>query len=77
MPTEVSKASSDAGPKLTKIQQTMFSILWYAKCLTTDEWLERARGAGLGTKRKADLFDARTALKHKGLVFETAGGGGE
>jgi hypothetical protein len=43
----------------------MFSILHDAGCLTKEQWKERARDAGLGTSRKADLHDLRTALLHK------------
>lgn len=58
------------GPKLTKNQQTMFSLLHGAGAvgLTTEQWNERARAMDIGTKRKADLYDIRIALKSKGLV---------
>lgn len=48
----------------------MFSILFDAKGngLTVEEWNERARSAGIGTKRKADLYDIRSALEDKHLV---------
>ena len=59
---------------MTKNQQTMFSILHDAECLTKEQWNERARDAGLGTSRKADLHDLRTALLHKQLVYETTSG---
>ncbi|MGB8040301.1 MAG: hypothetical protein WCF39_19695 [Pseudolabrys sp.] len=36
--------------------------------LSTVEWNNRARDAGIGNKRKADLYDIRVALKSKGLV---------
>jgi hypothetical protein len=42
--------------------------------LTKEQWNERARDAGLGTSRKADLHDLRTALLHKRLVYETSQG---
>jgi RecA-family ATPase len=63
------RAQSD-GPKLTKNQQTMFSLLQSAGAsgLTTDRWNELARNEGLGVSRKADLYDIRSALKSKGLV---------
>ena len=57
-------------PRLTKNQQTMFSLLHAAgpAGLTTEEWNERARDAGLGTNRKADLYDLRLALRSKDLI---------
>jgi hypothetical protein len=61
------------GPKLTKNQQTMFSILFDAGRLTTEQWNEKAREADIGVKRKADLVDIRSALKAKGLIYETTG----
>jgi hypothetical protein len=63
-----------SGPKLTRNQQTMFAILHDARSLTTEQWNERAREAGIGTKRKADLVDIRVALKAKGLVYQTMSG---
>ena len=58
------------GPKLTKNQQTMFSLLHGAgqAGLTTEQWYEQGRAVDIGTKRKADLYDIRAALKAKGLV---------
>ena len=57
-------------PKLTKNQQTMFSLLQSAGAsgLTTDRWNELARNEGRGVSRKADLYDIRSALRSKGLV---------
>jgi hypothetical protein len=67
---EASPALAAEGPKLTKNQQTMFSLLQGAGAsgLTTERWYEMARNEGLGVKRKADLCDIRTALKSKGIV---------
>src|SRR5262249_51789834 len=61
---------ADAGPKLTKNQQTMFSLLHSAGAggLSTEQWNEQARRVDIGTKRKADLYDIREKLKFKGLV---------
>jgi hypothetical protein len=59
-----------AAVKLSKNQQTMFSILHSEKRLTTAAWNERAREAGLGLKRKPDLYDFREALKDKKLVVQ-------
>jgi hypothetical protein len=57
-------------PKLTKNQQTMFSLLRGAGAggLTTEQWNDRARKEGVGLTRKADLYDIREALRTKGLV---------
>ena len=61
-----------SGPKLSKNQATMFSILHDAgsQGLTKEEWNEQAREAGLGVKRRPDLLDFRSALQSKGLVVE-------
>lgn len=57
--------------KLTANQQTMLTILQKAGAtgLSTEDWNDRARDAGLAIKRKADLFDFRAALQKKGLIF--------
>jgi hypothetical protein len=57
--------------KLSANQQTMLTILQKAGAagLSTEEWNDRARDAGLALKRKADLFDFRAALQKKGLIF--------
>ena len=70
VPNEIKSSQEPVGPKLTKNQQTMFSILRAAgpSGLTTEQWNERAREAGIGSKRKADLYDIRVALKSKSLV---------
>jgi len=73
VPAEISDAKATEGPRLTKNQQTMFSLLHDAGCLTKEQWNERARDAGLGTSRKADLHDLRTALLHKRLVYAANG----
>jgi hypothetical protein len=69
-PTEPTHSANSGEPKLTKNQQTMFSLLHGAgpSGLTTDRWNELARAVDIGTKRKADLYDIRSALKSKGLV---------
>jgi hypothetical protein len=73
VPAEVVEPEA-SGPKLTRNQQTVFAILHDARSLTTQQWNERAREAGIGTKRKADLVDIRVALKAKGLVYQTMSG---
>jgi hypothetical protein len=67
-------ATTAAEPKLSKNQQTMFSILHAAgpSGLTGDQWNIQAREAGLGERRKADLVDFKIALKAKGLVRQYA-----
>jgi hypothetical protein len=63
-------AAGTGEPKLSKNQQTMFSILHAAgpSGLTGDQWNSQAREAGLGERRKADLVDFKIALRAKGLV---------
>jgi AAA domain len=75
VPATIPDASASTGPKLTKNQQSMFSLLYEAgpNGLTTDEWNSKARDAGLGVTRKADLYDFRAALKGKGLVKDYCG----
>ena len=67
---ESASTAAPDGPKLTKNQQTMFSLLHGAgqAGLTTEQWNQQARTVDIGTKRKADLYDIRAALKSKGLV---------
>lgn len=56
--------------RLTKNQRTVFGILHDAGAsgLTTEEWNDRAREAGIGVKRRADLVDIRSRLKSLGMV---------
>jgi len=63
------------GPRLSRNQTTMFTILHDAGGggLTVEDWNERAREVGIGTKRKADLYDLREALKRKRVVHEYGG----
>ena len=67
---DASLTVSADGPKLTKNQQTMFSLLHGAgqAGLTTEQWNQQARTVDIGTKRKADLYDIRESLKSKQLV---------
>jgi hypothetical protein len=69
VPTEP-RAQSPIETELTPNQRTMFSIVHAAgsKGLTTESLNEKAREAGLGGKRKADLYDLREALKRKHLL---------
>jgi AAA domain len=70
MPADERPVPATADPKLTRNQQTMFSLLQTAGAdgLSTEEWNERARDAGLGVKRKADLYDFRASLKAKQII---------
>jgi AAA domain len=70
VPVERTALPAADEPRLSRNQQTMFSILYDAKRLTLEQWNEKTREAGIGVKRKADLVDIRTALKAKGLVCE-------
>jgi hypothetical protein len=73
LPADVPKAT-EAGPHLSKNQQTLYQILHAAdeRGLTLEEWNDKAREAGIGLKRRADLTDCRLALKAKRLVYEHA-----
>jgi len=70
IPADTVMSARSAKPKLTKNQQTMFSLLQCAGAsgLTTERWYEMARNEGIGVKRKADLYDIREAIKSRGLV---------
>jgi AAA domain len=59
--------------KLTKNQQTMFSILHAAGSagLRTEEWNERGRPVGIGVKRRADAHDIRVSLKARKMVRQS------
>lgn len=69
-------AVAEAGPRLSANQQTMFALLHEAgeRGLPLDVWNEKAREAGIGNKRRADLTDIRMALKSKGLIYEHMNG---
>ena len=70
IPAEDQPLAKSKEPRLTKNQETMFSILREAgqAGLSTEEWNERTKGVGLGVKRPADLYDVRASLKSKNLV---------
>lgn len=73
-----SEAPDQNKPKreLNKNQQTMYAILHDAgsKGLSLEDWNERAREAGIGIKRKADLYDIRSTLQKKGMIYEGTNG---
>ena len=73
-PADVPKIAA-TGPKLTKNQETMYSILRDAGQggLTAEQWNEKLRDVGIGVKRKADIYDARASLLSKKLVREFNG----
>jgi AAA domain len=73
--TVAAPTAGKAGPKLTKNQQTMYSILHDAGSggLTAEQWNEKLRDVGIGTKRKADIYDNRASLLGKHLVREFNG----
>ena len=74
VPTDTSQQGATE-PSLTKNQQTMFAVLHSAgRPISTEEWNTRAREAGLGLTRKADLYDLRSALASKHRVTETGMG---
>ncbi|MBP1297406.1 AAA family ATPase [Bradyrhizobium elkanii] len=57
-------------PRLKPNQKTMLAILHDAGLagMTLEEWNAKARDAGIGVRRKADLTDNRNALLSKGMV---------
>jgi hypothetical protein len=63
------------GPKLSANQQTMYSVLRAAgpAGLSQENWYEKAKELGNGTKRHADLYDIREALNAKRLVHDYGG----
>jgi AAA domain len=63
------KASEKGETKLTNNQKTMFGILFDAKRLSTDQWNEKARAIGIGTKRPATLHDLKIDLRSRGMVY--------
>ncbi len=70
--TQTSRQTAASEAKLKGNQQTMFAILHSAGSagLTVEQWNTEAREAGIGVKRRPDLYDLRTQLKSKGLVRE-------
>ena len=75
VPIEVEARTNEPRLKLSANQQTMLSVLQTAKRpLSADEWTDKAKEAGINTKRQATFWDLRTALHDKGLVYEGANG---
>jgi hypothetical protein len=72
IPSESTRAASE--PRVSKNQRTIFSILHDAGHLTTEQWNEKAREAGIGVSRRADLHDYRSALEKAGLVCQNTSG---
>ena len=68
---EPADAPPPATTKLTPNQQTMLQILFEAGMggLSIDEWNDRARTAGIGKNRSADLYDFRKALQARKAVY--------
>ena len=73
VPADKSGPTSSTEPRLTKNQQTMFGVLHAAggSGLTTEEWNAAARDLDIGTKRKADLYDIRSALLSKNIIRQS------
>jgi hypothetical protein len=67
---QVEAVAVERGPKLTPDMQTMLDILLSAgqRGLTTEDWNEQAKDAGIGLKRPAKLYDLKHALQKKGMV---------
>lgn len=55
---------------------TMFAILHEAgpSGLSQEDWNDRAREVGLGLRRRQDLYDLRSGLQKRGLIFKGANG---
>ncbi len=65
---------NELDPKLSANQKTMLAILHDAGSsgLLREEWDAKAKEAGIGGRRRADLTDGRVGLKSKGMVREFA-----
>jgi AAA domain len=76
VPREAPAIGASGKPRLTPDQQTMFSILYDAgtRGLLLEDWNEQSRAVGIGTTRKAKLYDIRSALLKKGLICEGVNG---
>jgi hypothetical protein len=73
--TDQPTARTTKGPRLTPNQSTMLAILHRAsRPLTSEEWTDQAKEAGLSFNRAATYWDLRRALQDKGLVYEGANG---
>jgi hypothetical protein len=63
----------DNSDRLTKNQKTMLRALEDADSsgagISVDDWNAKAREAGLGERRRADLIDLRNALTDKKKVY--------
>jgi hypothetical protein len=70
IPADTVMSARSAKPKLTKNQQTMFSLLQCAGAsgLTTERWYEMARNEGIGVKCKADCTTS-ARLSNQGAWF--------
>jgi AAA domain-containing protein len=67
--------SERRGTKLSANQQTMLDVLVAAgRPLSSDEWTELAKQAGLGSSRRAWAWDLRHKLRNLGLVYEGVNG---
>ena len=75
LPAEAKAAKIASEPELTKNQRSMLSLLRDAGPggLTTKAWNDKAKDAGIGAKRKADLYDIRGNLKDKTLIYQDDG----
>ena len=73
--TDQPTATTAKGPRLTPNQSTMLAILHRAsRPLTSEEWTDQAKEAGLSFNRAATYWDLRRALQDKGLVYEGVNG---
>ena len=68
---EVTVSTPSGQTKLSKNQATLFAILHDAKNgLTTEQWNDKAKEAGLGRNRRATLYDLRSSLLTQNLIYQ-------
>jgi len=67
--------TANCGPRLSTNQGTFYRILFDAggDGLTLEDWNAKAREIGIGTARKAALYDLRKALEDRKMVREYGG----
>jgi hypothetical protein len=74
-PTDAPQVATKGEPRLNANQKSFYRILHDAGSngLTLEEWNAKAREVGIGTNRKAALYDLRKALEDRNMVREYGG----